>query len=390
MPRALLLDTNRAAVPLYQALLNKGHEVWVVGRNPSETLAKMCTNYSELDYSDLDALSAFIEENKFDFLVPGCTDLSYLMCSMVGAGKFPGIDTQENTIRINSKNEFKELLQKLELSAPRLLSEQQAVNHPSVIVKPVDSYSGQGIRVLSNPDSQQLTSALDFACEFSKSGKSLIEEYICEQLYSYSCFLREGRVVVGFFVQEDGSANPFSVDTSQVIDNISNLIRASLESDVSKIAKELGISDGLVHLQFLCDGTNYWIIEMTRRCPGDIYALLIEYATGYRYADSYIAPFIGEPVGTASDFPVRQHIIRHTIASETGQTFWGLQIDRAVKVKLFVPLVTSGEMAQKDEKLRLGIIFIEADSGKEQAQIYQQLISRRMYRLDFSGENNEK
>ena len=336
MPRTLLVDTNRAAVPLYQALIKKGHDVWVVGKDPEETLAKMAQNYLELDYSDVHALSKFIEEKQFDFLVPGCTDLSYMMCAKVSAGKFFDIDTAENTNTINSKNEFKELAYKLSIPVPRLISEDWAVNYPSVIVKPVDSYSGQGIQVLNFPSKQILSTAIDAASKVSKSETALIEEYISGQLYSYSCFLQEGSVVAGFIVQEDGSANPFTVDTSQVIDDLAESLKVSLETDVHKIAQELGLSDGLVHLQFLSDGAKYWVIEMTRRCPGDIYALLIEYATGYDYSDSYIAPFIGERIKTPLDASIKRNIIRHTVISQIGQTFWGVQFESAVKVILFV------------------------------------------------------
>ena len=77
MQRTLLVDTNRAAYPIYQALCQLGHEVWVVGKNPGEPLAKLASNYFQLDYSDVDQLAAFVKEKSFDFLVPGCTDLSY-------------------------------------------------------------------------------------------------------------------------------------------------------------------------------------------------------------------------------------------------------------------------------------------------------------------------
>lgn len=52
MQRTLLVDTNRAAVPIYRALCKMKHEVWVVGGKPTETLAKLAPNNVQLDYSD--------------------------------------------------------------------------------------------------------------------------------------------------------------------------------------------------------------------------------------------------------------------------------------------------------------------------------------------------
>ena len=74
MKKTLLVDTNRAAYPIYQALLAAGHEVWVVGGKPTETLAKLAPNYVHLDYSRAEKLSAFIgqaaatEELSFAFI----------------------------------------------------------------------------------------------------------------------------------------------------------------------------------------------------------------------------------------------------------------------------------------------------------------------------------
>lgn len=43
--KALLVDTNRAAVPIYKYLESQGLQVTVVGGDPDETLAKMAKHY---------------------------------------------------------------------------------------------------------------------------------------------------------------------------------------------------------------------------------------------------------------------------------------------------------------------------------------------------------
>jgi hypothetical protein len=58
MKKTLLVDINRAAVAIYRALCDMGHDVWVVGGKPTETLAKLAGNYMELDYSDAGRLAA--------------------------------------------------------------------------------------------------------------------------------------------------------------------------------------------------------------------------------------------------------------------------------------------------------------------------------------------
>ena len=284
MKRTLLVDTNRAAVPIYRVLCDMGHEVWVVGENPSETLAKIADNYTQLDYSDAERLAAFIKEKSFDYLVPGCTDLSYKVCSEINDKRFPGFDNPTNTHIINTKSEFRKVAADEGLPLPCALTLAEAANCKSVILKPVDSFSGRGITVLHEPTTDGLNEALEVACKESIKGEAIIEEFVTGQLYSHSAFVWNGEVVADFIVQEDCITNPYTVDTSQVAMNFERDMLESLRKCVRRLTSSLHLTNGLMHTQFITRKDRYWILEMTRRCPGDIYSLLIEFSTGYPYA----------------------------------------------------------------------------------------------------------
>ncbi|MFW6170793.1 MAG: hypothetical protein ACODAD_09915, partial [Planctomycetota bacterium] len=249
MPRTLLVDTNRAAVPIYHALRGMGHDVWVVGGIPTEPLAKLSRNYVKLDYSDADRLRAFVKAKGFDYLVPGCTDVSYRVCSEISEGHFPGIDTPVNARLIHSKREFRGTAVDLGLSVPPVLSLKEAVGAESVIVKPVDSFSGRGITVLHGPETEQLYAAFELACKASKVGEAIIEEYRSGQLFSHSAFVLNGEVVADFLVQEDCTTNPFMVDTSRVAPNFRTEMIESLREDICRLVSSLGLSNGLMHTQ---------------------------------------------------------------------------------------------------------------------------------------------
>ena len=110
--KTLLVDTNRAAYTVYRALVSAGHDVWVVGANPDEPLAKIAANYVELDYSDSSKLAAFVEEGSFDFLVPGCTDISYKSCAETNRGSVPIVGFTKATFA-NKNEELQHLGSKL-------------------------------------------------------------------------------------------------------------------------------------------------------------------------------------------------------------------------------------------------------------------------------------
>ncbi len=352
-----------------------------MGGKPTETLAKLVPNYEPLDYSEADRLAAFVDEKGFDYLVPGCTDISYQVCSEINNGRFPGIDTPANTCAINSKCEFRKVASSLALSIPRVLSLAQASEVDSVIVKPVDSFSGRGMTVLLDPAPDKLNEAFEIACKVSKTGSAIIEEFVKGQLFSHSAFVWNGAVVADFIVQEDCTTNPFTVDTSRVAVNFAGKILKSLREDVCRLSSSLHLVNGLVHTQFIVRGNRYWIIEITRRCPGDLYSLLIEYTTGYPYAASYAAPFVGKVTSLRDVGDVQERITRHTVTSKADAALWGFQFTVPLDIRLFVPLATSGDFIAASPYGRAGIFFFRSSSETEQERLYRKLLGGELYSL---------
>lgn len=379
--RTLLVDTNRAAYPIYQYLCEKGYEVWVVGRNPAETLAQLAKNYRQLDYSDTKKLAAFIDTTDFDYVVPGCTDLSYQVCAEICGASYPGFETVENFNSLNTKSTFREITHRLAIPSPKVLRAEEALEYQTVIVKPADSYSGRGVSVLQSPTESSLQNALDTAQNISPSGNVLIEEYVQGQLFSHSAFLSQGRICADFIVREDCVKNTFAVDTSTVVFGFNQQQLDSIRCNILKLAQSLQLVDGLIHTQFIANDDRYWIIEITRRCPGDIYSLLIEFSTGYPYAASYTAPFIGE---TAEPLPATteyRHIIRHTITPEKELALWGFSFSQPVTTRLFVPLATSGSKLLPGTAGRAGIFFLDAATLQEKDILYEKLLNGSLYSL---------
>ena len=72
MTRVVLVDTNFSSIPIYQSLIEGGHEVYVAGKNPNDALAKISKNYAEIDYSNTDdAIIEEIKANDYEFTENG-------------------------------------------------------------------------------------------------------------------------------------------------------------------------------------------------------------------------------------------------------------------------------------------------------------------------------
>lgn len=377
----LLVDTNRASYTIYSSLVAGGHEVWVVGGNPEEPLAKIAPHYVQLDYSDSSKLASLVDEKSFDFIVPGCTDVSYKSCAEVSQGRFPGIDSVEATQVINDKKEFRKVANGLGISVPRLVNFDEALGMESVIVKPVDSFSGRGIAILHKPGKEDLSKAFADACAMSKTGSAIIEEFVTGQLYSHSAFISGGQIVADFIVREDCTTNPFTVDTSCVEFGFPEPLLERLRKDALSLVRELNLVDGLMHTQFIRKDDRYWLIETTRRCPGDLYALLVEMSTGYPYGASYAAPFVGEKQEPKSKASRQKYIVRHTATSKHGESLWCFQFNRPVDLRFFVPLASAGDRIEASPYGRAGLFFLAAASKEEQESLYRHLLDGELYAL---------
>jgi len=379
--KVLLVDTNRASIPIYQALVRWRHQVWVMGRDPEEPLAKICPRYLRIDYSDAQRLQTLVGQHRFQALVPGCTDASYLACSQVSRGRFLGIDPMDTTLTLQRKDRFQRLAVSLGVPVPGPVNTAEATAVGPIMVKPVDSFSGRGMTLLRRPDRQGIRSAMETARKASPSKQVILEKFIHGRLYSHSAFLRSGYVVSDFVVQEDCVAHPFAVDTSCLATSFPRAARISLRKDVERLSKKLSLVDGLVHTQFIYHAGRYWVIEMTRRCPGDLYSLLIEYSTGFSYAAAYAAPFVRRKL--PRNFGRPKFVIRHTACPKTGdRPFWGISFREEVKMRHFIPLATLGKHLPSGPLGRAALMFLAFPSQTKQTRCYDKLLQRKLY--DFS------
>ena len=386
MPRVLLVDTNFSSAPIHDYLGREGCEVFVMGGNPNDFLAKTSENYIPIDYSNVDDLRREVEARNIDFVVPGCNDRSYHVSSVVAQERgLAGIDRPEVSEAINSKEKFRELAGRLGLPIPRVLGRDDPGRHGKVVVKPVDAYSGRGVTIVDRRDGEgELEAAIERARSFSRTGGFLIEEFVSGQLYSHSAFIEAGRVIEDFIVEEHCTANQFVVDTSRVVFDFPEHIRVSLREDVRILAAGLALGDGLVHTQFIRNGDDYWLIEVTRRCPGDLYSRLIELSTGFNYVENYVRPFLGKKPRLNVKAGERGYVIRHTVSQREAGRFLSMGFKVPVLIETQVPLLATGEELQGSPKGRASLLFMRAASEVDVRQLFDRVVRRDLYWISES------
>ena len=382
MKNVLLVDTNISSMPIHKYLVETGYTVYVCGENVNDYLAKISRNYIYSNYACNDNLRDIIEHKKIDYLVPGCNDISYKVCSEVNNSRqFYGIDTAEVAETINNKEKFRAFAIKAGLPVPRVFTLEQVRDIWPLIVKPVDAFSGRGITIVDKSETAQLNGAITNARAFSKSQTCIIEEFVSGQLYSHSAFVSGGVIVTDFIVVEHGTANPFVVDTSRVVFDFPTHMLFGIRECVVQMIIQLNLSDGLIHTQFIANETEFWLIEVTRRCPGDLYSLLVERSTGFQYAKAYAGPFIHQKIDRNFSFQMQAYVMRHTISLPHAELFTNIQFNSPVKIDQFIPLCVTGDNIRQSPFGRIALMFASTETDVELDYLFDKTLRRELYSI---------
>ncbi len=375
--KILLMDAAFAAEPIYEALVRAGHEVWVIGNRASDVLAaKAGQRWIKQDYSQVDEVRGHLIRLALDRVVPGCTDVSLETCVKLGKPWFHG-DAPQTNAALSDKAAFRRMCVELDLPAPQVVDAGSFPRAGQFICKPVDAFSGKGISVFDGMDLAGLRSAMALGSAESRSGHCVIETFCEGSLYSCSAFLIQGKIAQAFYVREGSSANPYAVDTSYVDVDFKGQAQVQLEDGLERLASHLQLTDGLLHTQFIMSDGKPRLVELTRRCPGDLYSLLIEFSTGIPYAEHYAAFFVGGSMTHTA--PQANHVLRHTVTADSAGVYNGLRFIQPEPIKAFFPLLPVGESLLPRQGNRAGVLFSAHASQDGMAQAFERFMKRSAY-----------
>ncbi len=359
---ALMLDAGFASLPLQHAVKASGFRTLVCSGKAGDAGMKYADASRLQNYADIDAVLAIAREEKIAALLPGVTDVSYLSgCRVAHSLGLPGFDAPDVSDTIFLKDKFRAWALSKGLPVPQAAWNAGQARQLSLplLVKPVDAYSGNGITKVTD------WAMLDVAIETARNaspGKQYVVENFCEgALYSHSAFIRNGEIVCEFFVDEYCTVYPWQVNSSSLSQNLSSDMRDSVSECMQSIVSDLRLVDGLLHTQFIASEDQFWLIELTRRCPGDLYSRLIELSTGVNYAGWFVAPFLGKSSPAVPRRPVQtRNIARHTVSVNRAMRFTGFAF-KSLPADLIevIPLTRPGTLVQPAPGDRAGLIFAE-------------------------------
>lgn len=328
--RILVAGGSHADIPVILAAKNAGYEVITSGNNPCEIGHPYGDLYAPADYSDPDAILNVAKKHHIDAIVASANDFSALSCAYVAEKlALPGHDRYKTSEILHHKDQFRALAQQMGLKVPEAIriakkeaTEQKELplKYP-VMVKPVDLSGGKGMTRVETPS--QLANALQKAFSVTRQDYIVIEEYIRGSNHGYSTFLVNGKIAFAFMDDEHYFLNPYLVSGASTSLKYSKTIAQKINRQLETLAQILELVDGLLHVQFILQDEEPYLIEICRRTPGDLYVKLVEYATGFPMSDG-IVKFISGKTPEDFSFDRIRWITRHCAMARQNGRICGL------------------------------------------------------------------
>ena len=391
MERVLITGGSHSEVPLIEALHRLGYEVISTGKDDGGLGHQIADHYEKGDYSDREYVLGLAQKWGVCGIVSGCNDFAYLStayaCAMLG---LPGHDAPVTAGKLHHKNDFRKQCKTLGIRTPAFhtiestaqLEEIEQELHYPVIVKPTDLTGGKGVRKCDNFYEVQM--AYQAAVVMTRAKEILIEEYIEGTNHGVSMLLKNGKVCFDFYDNEEYYKNKYLVAGAYAPSDLTEKMRAGIRCDIEKLAEVWKLKDGLFHCQCIMkDHKEVYLIDPCRRSPGDLYLLLVEYATGCRYAENIVRAELGlEYDIRLSEKPRR--IARECLMPDRNGVYQEIIIPQEYEKRIVDKVLwgRKGFMIDDYMKYKVGILFLEFESVEEEKRMLQDLRDRILLKME--------
>ena len=328
--KMLLLGGGHAEIPLIQAAQSLGWYVITTG-NAREGLGHPYADKNVFaDFSDKDAMLELAKSEGVQAVCSGCNDFALLstvyVCEKLG---LPGHDSYATSLEIHHKDKYRALATRLGIPTPHAITVRVSNRTENcadfettiaqltfpIIVKPVDLTGGKGIHRAANVDEARV--AYKDACSRTRQDHIVVEEFVQGTNHGFSAMLVKGKVAFAFADNEQYFVNKYLVSGANTPSTTADAGLAMLREYSERIAQELHLVDGILHIQYIerADGTPV-IIEICRRPPGDLYIKFVKYATGIDYPKFIVLAETGEDISGIADVPTQGFWLRHCIMAD--------------------------------------------------------------------------
>ena len=279
-----------------------GIYVLVADREVSSPAKKFADKALRISTDNIVELAAVCREEGVNGVFTGFEDFNiHIARELCDRLNLPFYATREQLALVTNKLRFKEECRRYNVPVIEqysLLSAAEEGKYP-YIVKPSDSYGSRGITVCRTRS--ELEQGYKIACKVSTSGTAIIERFIdsnhgTELFYTViNGNIHLTATADRYTAKSGGTAVPLPVAEVFPSRHQGEMIDL-LDKNIRRMLIGLGIRNGLVLIQALYDGKDYFAYEMAYRFTGEQHYLLVEKQHGVALGEMMISLALGEDV----------------------------------------------------------------------------------------------
>ena len=306
----LVLGTGNAQVDILEYLHGLPNiQVYALSNAQSGSGMSFVDVFEVIDITNKQAVLRYVKQNNIDYIYSVGSDVAMPTVMWVAEKlDLKHFVSSKTADLCNTKHELRGFLQNIYGSVPfeELLEclTIQAVSFPAM-VKPVDSQGQRGVSTVN--DKNELAVAYEYAIQFSRSRKVIIENKIDGPEISVNTFMIDGVLV--FFLPSDrlswegfdgGVIHKHILPTSlndKAVKNVHRLVTETLS--------KLEINNGPAYFQIKMTGDIPYLIEVTPRLDGCHMWRLIHETTGVNLLTASVNLLFGKQVDI-----IKQHTIK--------------------------------------------------------------------------------
>lgn len=289
--KLLILGGNAETVPLVQMANDMGIKTIVTSSVSGEPAKAVAWKGCDVDGMDVPGLIALARQEQVDGVLVGVADMlvpSY--CKVCDALSLPCYATQGIVDVFAFKDVFKATCERYGVHGiPEYYLDAELKDEDiskivfPVMVKPVDSASGQGIVKCNNAD--ELRKAVPYALSFSKQKRFIVERYMdCDDMGMYYTF-KDGYCSASCIYDRYASSEQPGLSRvclggtypSKHLDEYFE----RMHPNALRLFKEIGIENGVLMLSGFYENGEFYVYDTGFRLQGEAPHLLMKAIHGF-------------------------------------------------------------------------------------------------------------
>lgn len=381
MKKVLLLGGSYFQVPSVQKAKELGYYTITCDYLPDNPGHKFADEYHNVSTTDKEAVLKLAQELKIDGIVCYASDPAAITAAYVAEKMGLAGQPYKSVEILANKDLFRKFLAENGFNTPRAQGYTKVADvkkdwdlfKKPIMVKPVDSSGSKGITKVEKLE--DLDSAFEYALNFTRAKRIVVEEYIETQLPQISGdgFSVDGKLVFACFgsqLYDKSVSNPFTPVACLWPHFMPEKLHKKLCDEVQKALDILGMKTGAYNIEARIDNDeNVYLMEIGPRNGGCFFPQVMEYLTDIDMVECTIKAAMGEDCSEILQLNKNRFCAYYALHSSVSGRYKGIEISEEIKSNILETYIMKKEgdtvESLSGSNAMIGIVLLKFSSNDE-------------------------